>query len=155
MSYKAMSAEERVWRHIEKTDGCWHWRGAKFKNGYGRIKTVIVGQPTVNHLVHRLAYESMRGPVPAGLVLDHLCRNRACVNPAHLEAVSHRVNILRSPTSCSAVNARKTHCPKGHPLAGDNLTPEHLKSGGRCCKTCRNDRQRIRNRMLRARMVAA
>jgi hypothetical protein len=151
VSYQAMPAAERMWQHVEKTDGCWEWRGSKHPNGYGRIKTVIVGQPTVNHLVHRLAYESLRGPIPSGLVLDHLCRNRGCVNPAHMEPVSNRENILRSPTCFSAVNARKTHCPKGHPLSGDNLAPEHLP--GRVCKTCRNDRQRMYHQNKKARLT--
>jgi hypothetical protein len=83
---------------------------------------------------HRVAYESVHGPIPPGLVIDHLCRNPACINVEHMEAVSDRVNILRG-TSPSAENARKTHCVRGHDLAGDNLRILST-TGERVCKAC-------------------
>lgn len=87
--------------------------------------------------VHRVVYELEYGPIPEGRELDHLCRNRACVNPKHLEIVSHRENCLRG-VAPAAQNARKTHCKYGHPLSGGNL---HMrKDGGRMCLACQERR---------------
>lgn len=120
----------RFWDKVEKSDGCWTWTAAKIRTGYGRF-SIGVG----NHVyAHRFAYEDLVGPIPDGLTLDHLCKNRACVNPKHLEPVSLRDNILRGD-SPSAAHARKTHCPEGHPYEGNNL----LRSGGsRRCRICHN-----------------
>jgi HNH endonuclease len=96
-------------------NGCILWNGAKTAAGYGTLNVQNTRQ-----LVHRLAYELYVGPIPEGLTLDHLCRTRACINPEHLEAVTNRENILRG-TSPSAKQARRTHCPSGHPYAGENL----------------------------------
>ncbi len=86
---------------------------------------------------HRYAYEWLVGPIPEGLHLDHLCRNPGCVHPDHVEPVTPRENYLRG-VSIVAQNARKTHCPKGHPLSGDNLYI-HQKRGLRDCKECRRE----------------
>lgn len=91
-------------------------------------------------MAHKWAYESIVGPVPEGMELDHLCRNRACVNPAHLEAVSRRVNQLRG-LSISAKNARKTHCVHGHPLTGENV---YEWRGSRYCRACRAAARELR-----------
>ena len=90
-------------------------------------------------LAHRFAWELLHGSVPEGLVLDHLCRNRACVNPYHLEPVAQRENLLRGDT-LQAVNAAKRTCPQGHVYAGGNLrvTP----TGRRVCRTCHRAHQR-------------
>ena len=111
-----------------RTDGCWHWTGS-LRNGYGRMKAF--GR---FHEAHRLSYGHFVGPIPVGLELDHLCRNRSCVNPAHLEPVTRRVNVLRGE-SPAADNANKTHCHKGHPLSGDNLRVR--PAGGRMVRSCR------------------
>lgn len=94
--------------------GCWEWQGAT-DNGYGRTRWQ--GKKSY---AHRVVYEHFRGIVPAGLHIDHLCRNRRCANPWHLEPVSRKENILRGdgPT---ALNARRTHCKNGHPLTGQHL----------------------------------
>lgn len=86
--------------------------------------------------VHRVAYESLRGPIPKGLTIDHLCRNTICINPDHLEAVALTENIRRgfSPT---AINRRKTKCPKGHEYTPRTL---HGKMDGRECKPCNTER---------------
>lgn len=83
-------------------------------------------------LAHRLAYEILVGPVPAGLTLDHLCRNRACMNPAHLEPVTMRANVLRGEAP-AARQARRTHCRHGHPLIPE---PHAHRSGRRYCPIC-------------------
>lgn len=106
---------------------CWIWLTGKSK-GYGRMK--VAGEMKGAHVV---VYEMTRGPVPAGLYLDHLCRNRCCVNPDHLEPVTNAENVLRGegPT---AVNKRKTACKKGHPL--DKANTYIRPDGNRTCKKC-------------------
>ncbi len=108
---------------------CIEASGAK-NNGYCRVW--FKGRDCY---AHRVAWEKVHGPIPPGMQIDHLCRNRACVNVNHLEAVTQRVNTLRG-LSAGAMNARKTVCPRGHPLEGDNLR-KSLR-GDRECKTCFN-----------------
>lgn len=112
-------------------DGCWQWTGFVDKAGYGRIRGPG-GRKGESLYAHRVSYELVNGPVPAVMELDHLCRNRGCVNPAHLEPVIHQVNVLRG-VGPSARNAQVTHCPKGH-----EYTPENtgVKGGGRYCRIC-------------------
>lgn len=120
--------------------GCMIWMGHLSERGYGRIQ---VGGKTKR--VHKVAYEAAIGPVPAGLVLDHKCRVRSCCNPAHLEPVTNRSNILRG-VSRAAANARKTHCLLGHPLVDGNLEPFALTRGERRCVICRNAQGRARRK---------
>lgn len=129
----------RYWAKVSKEgDGeCWRWTGAIQGAGYG---VYWVGKKC--KLAHRLAYTALVGPIPAGLVLDHLCRNRWCVNPAHLEPVTDRVNIHRSPIAKAAVQARRTHCPSGHEYAGANLI---VRGKRRFCRQCQSDRDKRRS----------
>lgn len=113
--------------------GCFEWGGSRTTEGYGRIQI-----SRHERRAHRVAYELLVGPIPAGLQLDHLCRNRACVNPDHLEPVSSRVNTLRG-VGVSAVNARKVACPRGHTSFKTVST-----TGERYCPTCLNERRRVR-----------
>jgi len=115
---------------------CWQWA----KNPNGRYGQFSVGKQK-GLLAHRVSYELHHGEIPAGLTVDHLCRNTRCVNPAHLEAVTNRVNTLRS-TNPAAVNAAKTHCDNGHEL---NETNTYLaKTGSRECRACCRDKMRRR-----------
>mgnify|MGYP002335908730 CR=1 FL=1 len=113
--------------------GCWIWMGTVKEHGYG-----VIGENYKNIRAHRLAYEKYRGPIPKGLVLDHLCRVPSCVNPWHLEPVTDAENFARGRHP----NREKTHCKNGHPLSGENLYiyPENKKgSVRRSCKTCRKE----------------
>lgn len=117
------------WARVEKTETCWLWRGGINADGYGQF------QPSRerNLRAHKFAWESEHGPTPDGMVLDHLCRTRACVRPEHIEAVTPRTNTLRG-IGPAAINSRKTRCKNGH-----RFTPENTRitnNGRRTCWTC-------------------
>ena len=124
---------------VDPATGCWVWQGSKNSNGYGTVRNGGRMQ-----YAHRVAYAYYRDDAlppytRPGPQLDHLCRNRACCNPWHLELVSNRENVLRG-TAPSAVNAKKTHCPRGHAYEGDNL---YVTPGGqRQCRECNRERDR-------------
>jgi hypothetical protein len=128
------TAQERFFGFVEITPtDCWAWKGATDHLGYARFHASAGVQ-----LAHRLAYEWFVGPIPAGLEIDHVCRNRRCVNPAHLEAVTHRENVLRGASAPGGA----THCPRGHvyDVSNTHIAP----SGDRRCRRCNNDRNRAK-----------
>lgn len=110
--------------------GCWLWIGGENGKGYGRMRW---GK---NYRAHRLAYELLRGPIPSGLELDHLCRVKCCINPDHLEIVTSKVNTLRG-TGPTAQNAIRTHCVNGHEFTLENTRIG--TDGDRVCRACRRD----------------
>ena len=114
-------------------DGCWLWQGRLTRDGYG-----ATGAAGRSVLAHRLSYETFVGPIPEGLEIDHLCRVRACVNPAHLEPVTHAENVRRGeyPRETHR-NGRKVACARGHALDGDNLVLEHDARGRLIRRRCR------------------
>lgn len=127
-------AAERFWRYVEKgTDpaDCWVWRGLVGRWGYGRF------YPSSDHgvMAHRFSYESVNGPIPDGLTLDHLCRITSCVNPAHLEPVTVAENLARGDAP-PARNARKTRCLRGHEFTSEN-TYRSGRGRHRSCRTCK------------------
>lgn len=126
-------------KKVHFIDGCMIWTGALDGSGYGSVN---IGTPKQ---AYRVAYEHWIGSIPDGLELDHKCRNRKCVSPAHLEPVTHRENTLRGNTFV-AINAAKTHCPHGHPY--DIKNTYRNKSGRHCraCHTKAKQRYRIRKR---------
>lgn len=133
---------------VARTDGCLIWTGAT--DGGGRYGSFFWDGRV--RRAHKVAFEWASGPVPDGLVLDHLCRVTLCVNPDHLEPVTQRENILRggAPT---ALNALKTHCPQGHAYTSENTRVQ--RTGGRVCRTCeRSHHERYRLRRLAARAAA-
>lgn len=130
----------RFWRAIKPDEkGCWLWQAGLSGNGYATFH--LRDKSTVNG--HRWAYEYLRGPIPPDLELDHLCRVPACVNPRHLEAVTHQENMRRGWW------AQKTHCKRGHLLSGDNLYASMLPV--RFCKLCHHIRQNEYARLRRER----
>ena len=126
--------QERFWAKVERQtqDACWIWMRVKSR-GYGRFWHKGRWEKA-----HRFAYELLVGPIPEGLTIDHLCRNRACVNPAHMETVDMRTNLLRG-VGPSAIAAKATHCPKGHPY--DLLNTYYNPSGHRRCRICHHQQQ--------------
>lgn len=130
MTCKPPPLEVRILENIELDDnGCWLWTKAKNPDGYGKIS---VGNKSRS--AHRVVYETLRGEIPAGFQIDHLCRVRHCVNPDHLEPVTPRENTLRGDTP-AAHNAAKTFCPHGHPYSEENTY--RGTDGLRRCITCR------------------
>ncbi len=141
---------ERFWSKVEKTGGCWNWKGGtggKPSNIYGRF-CVFSSRPKhikITVQSHRYSYELLKGPIPEGKTLDHLCRNTLCVNPSHLEPVTTRENIMRG-VGIAPTNAKKLSCPKGHPLVEGNLVAYRLEKGHRLCLTCARERSRFQKR---------
>ncbi len=142
------SAGERFWAKVDLrgAEDCWPWTATITVSGYGQFWD---GARLVRP--HRWAYEAMVGPIPDGLVIDHLCRNRACCNPAHLEPVTHKENSLRG-VSPNAVNARKTHCIHGHEFTEANTILRPDKAGRQCreCKRLSDRRWRLERKEISA-----
>lgn len=130
--------EERFWEKVDKNgvNGCWLWQAGKNGAGYGMIG--LSGHAGAKVLAHRFSYVLLHGPITERLEIDHLCRNTLCVNPDHLEAVTHQENIMRG----SKPQLSKTHCPKGHPY--DLLNTYFSPSGRRECRICRATQQWVR-----------
>lgn len=150
MPKSTLSLAERFWAKVDKTGTpehpeCWVWTAHRMPSGYGQMN--IGGGRKV--YAHRMAYELVVGPIPEGLVTDHLCRNRACVNPAHLEPVTQKVNhergeahvhVHRWQEGSAALKRNKTHCKHGHVF--DEANTFRPLGGGRVCRACQANYQR-------------
>ena len=135
----------RFWEKVsglDNPDGCWTWTACKNPDGYGKI-----GLEGDTIYAHRLAYLLCIGPIPLYLEVDHLCRNPACVNPSHLELVSHAENVRRGDNWSKGWERDVTHCPQGHEYTPDNLVKQGL-SNKRKCKTCHRERARTKHLVL-------
>lgn len=141
--FQRPTAEERFWAKVDRRgpDECWPWTAGLWGGGYGAFAMPSYGNRYRNVYAHRFAYELLVGPIAEGMVIDHLCRNRACVNPAHLEPVTKRENTLRG-TSPIANNRRLTHCRRGHPFDAANTFID--LGGNRHCRACGAERARVR-----------
>lgn len=126
----------RFFSKVELSEACWEWSAYRNKDGYGTFR---VGSRTDGTrrmiLAHQFAYETLVGPVPDGFQLDHLCRNRGCVNPTHLEVVTNQENSSRGETG--KYLSRRTHCIRGHSYSEENtyIRPD----GRRSCRICHRD----------------
>jgi hypothetical protein len=136
---KTATPQERFWAKVDAEGDCWIWTGAIGTHGYGVFR--VDGKAVT---AHRYSYESLVGKIADGLTIDHLCRNRPCLNPDHLEAVTQMENNRRVPAGLRSASARglkppRTECKRGHPLSGENLyvVPN---SGHRSCRTCAKQR---------------
>lgn len=141
----SLRALERIQARSVERDGCWEWTGSVGSKGYGLIRLGRVQTGTRStYRVHRVAYQILVTELPVGLELDHLCRNRRCWNPDHLDPVPHKENVLRG-VSPSAFHAQATHCPRGHPYdeANTYIIPS---SGGRACRICKREANRVAQR---------
>jgi hypothetical protein len=137
--YAPTDTDERMWANIEKEhetvagiNDCWRWIGGMFEEtGYGKF--YVDRYP---HYAHRWVYRRLVGTIPESLELDHLCRHRWCVNPAHLQPVTHRVNVIRGDAAQSNKRraAERTHCRSGHELTPENTY--HNPGGYRACRIC-------------------
>ena len=118
-----------------RDDFCWEWTGGKTSGQFDYPRFCVGKADYV--LAHRWSYEYHVGPIPEGLTIDHLCRNTLCVNPSHLEPVTNVENVMRGEGAC-AVNARKTHCKRGHEFTPENTYRKTNPNGrpARQCKRC-------------------
>lgn len=130
-----LTEEERFWKKVTKTDTCWLWTAGQ-AGPYGAFYPTGARQAIGAHV---WSYIKHKGPVPTGLVVDHQCEVKLCVNPAHLKAMTHRENILKG-TGLAAQQAQQTHCKRGHSLHDAYL----LSRNRRDCRTCRKLRNERR-----------
>ena len=142
-------ADELAFRLMRTTErrrnGCWvRTTIVNPKTGYSSITKTVRGEKS-HYLAHRVMYVHYNGPIPAGLTIDHLCENPPCCNPAHLRAVTHAANVLRSTRNPFAIHAQQTHCANGHELPERTLTT----SAKRTCRQCKSE-GRARRRKARA-----
>ena len=134
MSLRKMSYTEILTMLVTKTATCWEWKGSVNTSGYGQHGSHKM--PNSETLAHRKFYVMAHGPIPKGMQIDHLCRNKLCVNPDHLEAVNPKENLMRAPTQVTTVNANKTHCIHGHEF--NEVNTRIHKSGKRECIPCKS-----------------
>jgi len=131
---------KRFWDKVETTNSCWNWKGCLNNAGYGMFR--VNGK---NYSPHRFSFETFIHKIPENMIIDHLCKNRSCVNPAHLDFVTNQENIRRGKN----YQSKQTHCKRGHEF---NAINSRLSiDGKRVCKICRNDNQN-KKRKLRGKL---
>jgi hypothetical protein len=140
MNFLDLKLPERFWDKVapEPTSGCWLWTASLNGPGYGQF--FFAGKL---QMAHRVAYRELVAPPPRGLDLDHLCRTRCCVNPAHLEPVTRSTNLRRSPIVHAATLAARTACRRGHPFTAESsYIDKRTGTSKRRCSTCRTELRR-------------
>lgn len=133
----------RLFEKFSRGNGCWEWKGPITWNGYGIF---VYGQDHVpkGTTAHRAVYQELVGKIPESMQLDHLCKNKLCVNPSHMEVVTARENLMRGETK-AAENVSKTHCPKGHEYRL-NQSPHYLRVNERRCHVCHAEQEAMRRK---------
>ena len=137
----------RFWKKVDRShgpDSCWEWQAGLHTGGYGIFHWGTSSGPRGLY-AHRFSYEIANGPISPGLDIDHLCRNPRCVNPSHLEAVTHQENVFRGDSPSAKARRTKT-CKRGHTIDGDNLLIVRRKDSQdrHLCRACENMRQTVR-----------
>lgn len=132
--------EERFWEKVDCSGDCWEWTAHIRGKGYGGF-----WKDGKMMFAHRVAYELEVGKIPTGLEIDHLCRNRKCVNPHHLEPVTTRENVLRGE-GLAAKQSRQTHCKRGHEFVADSWYPNN--KGGKVCRKCESIRRKKKRKQV-------
>ena len=142
MAIQKSTLIERFWRYVspEPNSGCWLWTGADSGSGYG-----VISDGDVKKYAHRISYEMFICPIPTGTEIDHLCRVTFCVNPQHLEAVTHADNVRRGVAGDE--QKAKTHCPSGHEYTSENTYTFRCM---RYCRTCHRSHVRANDLKRRA-----
>lgn len=141
------TVEDRFWKKVAKYDDCWEWHGKVSSRGYGVMHTPYSSSTPA----HKVSFILHGGSIAPGNLVDHICRNRKCVNPAHLREATIRQNTTENSESVAAKNIVKTHRDSGHELSGDNLRVD--RRGWRACRKCqvihvRNSRRRKRDHLI-------
>lgn len=149
MARKAGCLKKRFWSNVSATsaEGCWKWNGPISVYGYGRLMESIGNRKTKQLMAHRFAYEQVIGKIEEGMTIDHVCRNKSCVNPAHMEVVTRGENSIRSHSK-NMMAMRENCCTKGHKIEKENVIKETRKNGKERfrCKICSLSREAKRSR---------
>lgn len=132
-----MATKDTIWKWVNKTDDCWQWTGRQTQWGYGTYGFRKDGKSTSTS-AHRAVYQLLVDCIPEDMQLDHLCRNRLCVNPERMEIVTPQQNTLRASTALATINHHKTHCINGHEFDGSN-TYRRKDRKTRECRKCRHE----------------
>lgn len=151
MAKKAECLKKRFWNNVSaaSAEGCWKWNGPISIYGYGRLMESVGNRKTKQLMAHRFAYEEIVGKIKEGMTIDHVCRNRSCVNPAHMEIVTRAENSMRAHSK-NMDAMRDNRCTKGHKIEGENLVLEKRKNGSerKRCRTCAKLRESNRSRKV-------
>lgn len=136
----AFNNHERFFKHIQATENCWIWKSF-VNDGYGKFNIKDIDGTWKQYFAHRVSWSIFNGDIPDKMILDHICRNRSCVNPDHLRVVNEKINVTENSKSFIAENILKIHCPSGHEYSISNTRIS--SKNGRYCLTCKREKKRL------------